>query len=166
MLVTLSCDGSIDFGSKIGVPKKAGWAYWISSDLGKFTSYGRCPDCTNPMAPELAAIAKGMHFIRNHPELSKTTKIIVNTDCLPAISWIATFDRKRKKDKLHKGSLQNLARHHIRDIIRKGYRGLPEVTVEYRHVKAHTKDLSEARKWVNDWLDKKAKEGRFLKLDK
>lgn len=155
--VTLNTDGSLDWGSKQGSPGKAGYAYWISSDIG------RLPDCDNSMGPELAAIAKGIYFIRNHPELKKVTKIIVNTDCEPAISWIASINRSRKKDKKHKGSLQNVARHHILLMIDK-YKGLDPVKVEYRHVKAHTNDLSEARKYVNDWLDKKAKEGRFLKL--
>lgn len=162
MLVTLNTDGSVDYGAKEGVPKKAGWAYWISSDVGRFKNYGKCPDCTNTMGPELAAIAKGIYFIRNHPELSKATKIIVNTDCKPAISWMATIHRRRQRDKKHKGTLHNIARHHILEMTRKGYRDLPEVKVEYRHVMAHTDDLTEARKWVNDWLDKKAKEGRFL----
>ena len=165
MLVTLNCDGSVDWGAKKGNPKKAGWAYWISSDVGRFKAYGRCPDCTNSMGPELAAIAKGIHFIRNHPKLKVATKIIVNTDCEPAISWIKTINRQRSSDKKHKGTLHNVARHHILRMVN-SYKGLDPVKVEYRHVKAHTNDLSEARKWVNDWLDKKAKEGRFLKLEK
>lgn len=164
MLVTLNCDGSLDYGAKIGKPKKAGWAYWISSDVGRFKNYGRCPDCVNSMGPELAAIAKGIHFIRNNPKLNKATKIIINTDCEPAISWMRTIHRKRNSDKKHKGSLHNVARHHIREMVRKGYRDLPEVKLEYRHVKAHTNDISEARKWVNNWLDEKAKLGRFLEL--
>jgi ribonuclease HI len=167
MLVTLNCDGSIDFGAMKGNPKKAGWAYWISSDVGKFKSYGRCPDCTNTMAPELAAIAKGIHFIRNHEKLSKATKIIINTDCVPAINWVATFNRiPRKSDKQHNGTLQNIARFHIVQMVKEGYNGLPEVLTEYRHVKAHTGELSASRTWVNNWLDEKAKEGRFLKLNR
>lgn len=159
--VTLNCDGSLDFTQQ-GNFVKAGWAYWISSDIGKFKSYGRCPDCDNPMGPELAAIAKGVYFIRNHPELSKAKKIIVNTDCEPGINWMRTIHRKRARDKKHKGSLQNVARHHILEMTKKGYKDLPEVKVTYSHVKGHTNNLNEARKWVNDWLDKKAKEGRFL----
>ena len=166
MLITLNTDGSLDWGAKVGNPGKAGYAYWISSDLGRFKKYGRLPNCVNSMGPELAAIAKGLYFIRNHPELSKATKIIVNTDCQPAIDWIASINRSREKDKKHKGTLHNIARHHILEMARKNYRGLPEVKIEYRHVKAHTNELSEARKYVNDWLDKKAKEGRFLKLEK
>lgn len=166
MLVTLNTDGSVDFGATIENPKKAGWAYWISSDVGRFKNYGRCPDCTNTMGPELAAIAKGIHFIRNHSELCKATKIIVNTDCLPAIRWVKSIGRKKKSYKKHKGTLHNVARHHILEMVREGYNNLPEVKVEYRHVKAHTSDLSEARKWVNDWLDTKAKEARYLELKK
>lgn len=161
--ITLNCDGSLDFTQR-GNLVKAGWAYWISSDIGRFTGFGRCPNCDNTMGPELVAIAKGIHFIRNHPELSKTKKIIVNTDCEPGISWMKTINRGRAKDKKHKGSLHNVARHHILEMGREGYKNLPDVKIEYRHVKAHTNNLSEARKWVNDWLDKKAKEGRFLKL--
>lgn len=164
MLVTLNCDGSLDYGAKIGNPGKGGWAYWISSDVGRFKDYGRCPDCVNSMGPELAAIAKGIHYIRNHEKLSKATKIIVNTDCEPAIGWIKSIGRQRDRDKIHKGTLHNIARHHILIMIKEGYKGLPEVKVEYRHVKAHTKDLTEARKWVNNWLDEKAKAGRHLKL--
>lgn len=164
MLVTLNTDGSVDFGAMIGKPKKAGWAYWISSDVGRFKDYGRCPDCVNTMGPELAAIAKGLHFIRNHKDLQKATKIIINTDCKPAISWVKSINRRRPKDKKHKGSLHNIARHHILLMCREGYRGLPEVRLEFRHVKAHSSDLSEARKWVNNWLDEMAKKGRFLEL--
>ena len=47
---------------------------------------------------------------------------------------------------------------------KEGYNNLPKLDVQYRHVKSHTNNLTEARKWVNDWLDKKAKAGRFLKL--
>jgi ribonuclease HI len=167
MLVTLNCDGSIDYGSMAGRPKKAGWAYWISSDLGSFKKYGRCPDCTNTMAPELAAIAKGIHFIRTHDKLSKATKIIINTDCIPAINWIGSFYREpRLSDIKHIGTLQNIARLHIIEMVKEGYNGLPGVLTEYRHVKAHTGDLSASRAWVNNWLDEKAKEGRFLKLNK
>lgn len=161
-LVTLNTDGSLDYGAKTGKPKKAGWAYWISSDVGRFKNYGRCPACDNTMGPELAAIAKGIYFIRNHPELSKATKIIVNTDCLPAIGWMNTINKRRESYRKHKGKLQNVARHHILDMTRKGYKNLPSVEIEYRHVKAHTDDISEARKWVNNWLDEKAKLGRFL----
>lgn len=162
-LVTLNTDGSLDYGAKTGKPKKAGWAYWISSDIGRFKNYGRCPDCDNTMGPELAAIAKGIYFIRNHPELSKCTRLIVNTDCQPAIDWMKSIGRSRDRDKKHKGSLQNVARHHILEMTRAGYKGLPEITIEYRFVKGHTSDLTEARKWVNNWLDEKAKLGRFLK---
>jgi len=163
MLITLNTDGSLDWGAKEGNPGKAGYAYWISSNIGRFKKYGRLPNCDNSMGPELAAIAKGIYFIRNHPELKNTTKIIVNTDCEPAIYFV-NYEGKNAKNKRHKGKLQNIARHHIRRMIRKGYNDLHKVKVEYRHVKAHTKDLSEARKYVNDWLDKKAKEGRSLKL--
>ncbi len=168
MLVTLNTDGSLDWGAKEGSPGKAGYAYWISSDIGKFKKYGRLPDCINSMGPELAAIAKGLYFIRNHSELSKATKIIVNTDCEPGINWIKNINdyKYQKRHKKHRGTLHNIARHHILEMARKGYRGLPEVELEYRHVKAHTNELSEARKYVNDWLDKKAKQGRFLKLEK
>lgn len=163
MLITLNTDGSLDWGAKKGNPKKAGYAYWISCDVGTFKKYGKLPNCDNPMGPELAAIAKGLYFIRNHPELKCVTKVIVNTDCEPAISWIKSINRQRDRDKKHKGSLQNIARHHILNIVRKGYNDLPELKVQYRHVKAHTTNLSEARKWVNNWLDEKAKLARFLK---
>lgn len=166
MLVTLNCDGSIDWGAKKGRKKKAGWAYWIASDVGRFKDFGRCPDCTNSMGPELVAIAKGIHFIRNHSELRKATKIIVNTDCMPGINWMTKpwKERSHEQRRKHRSTLHNIARHHIIQMISEGYGGLPKVDVEYRHVMAHTNDLSEARKWVNDWLDKKAKEGRFMKL--
>jgi len=163
--VTLNTDGSLDWGSKQGSPGKAGYAYWISSDIGRFKKYGRLPDCDNSMGPELAAIAKGIYFIRNHPELKKVTKIIVNIDCQPAIDWVKSVNSRKKSHKKHKGSLQNIARHHILLMMREGYNNLHKVTIEYRHVKAHTNDLSEARKYVNDWLDKKAKAGRFIKLN-
>lgn len=164
MLVTLNTDGSLEYGAKIGKPKRGGWAFWISSDAGRFKRYGRTPDATNTMGPELVAIAKGIHFIRNHEYLKEATKIIINTDCEPAINWVSSIHRNRESDKKHKGSLHNVARHHILRMIKRGYNNLPEVKIEFRHVKAHTKDLSEARKWVNNWLDKKAKEGRKMKL--
>ena len=47
-------------------------------------------------------------------------------------------------------------------MIREGYKGLHEVKIEFRHVKAHTSDLSEARVWVNNWLDEHANKGRLL----
>lgn len=168
MLVTLNCDGSLDYGAKLGSPKKAGWAYWISSDVGRFKNYGRSPDCTNTMGIELIAVAKGIYFIRNHEKLSKATKIIVNTDCTPAIHWmVKPMDtRPLCQIKKHKGTLQDIARKEIIKMIKQGYKGLNKVEIEYRHVKAHTDNLSEARKWVNNWLDEKAKAGRFLKLKK
>lgn len=158
MLVTLNTDGSLGEGNK------AGYAYWISSNEGRFKSYGRPPNCDNAMAPELVAIAKGLHFIRNHPELKKATKVIINTDCVPAIRWIKSINIHKKKHRKHKGSLQNVARHHIWKICKKEYNGLPTLKTEYRHVKAHTSDLSKPRSWVNDWLDKKAKEARSLEI--
>jgi ribonuclease HI len=158
--VTLNTDGSLE-ECKTGVFVKGGYAFWISSDVGRFTSYGKCPDSDNSMGPELVAIAKGIHFIRNHPKLKFVEKIIVNTDCVPGIDWIKN-NKKGKPNCIHKGKLQNVARHHIFDMIRKGYKGLNKVEIEFRHVKAHTNNLSNPRSFVNNWLDIHAKIGKKL----
>ena len=161
MLVTLNTDGSLDYPEQ-GVLVKGGWAYWISSDVGRFKLWGKCPPSDNSMGPELAAIAKGVARIRNCPKLNITTKIIVNTDCVPAINWVKSINKRRSNYKKHKGSLQNIARHHILRMVKEGYNGLHEVKLEFRHVKAHTDDLSTPRSWVNNWLDEHANKGRLL----
>ena len=58
--------------------------------------------------------------------------------------------------------MQNIARHHILRMVKEGYNGLHEVKLEFRHVKAHTDDLSTPRSWVNNWLDEHANKGRLL----
>lgn len=167
MNATLNCDGSLSMNMRN--PKKnrrGGYAFWLSCDIGKFKIYGRTPDCNNPMAPELIAIAKGIHFIRRHKELQGITNLLVQTDCLPAINWIVKpiEDRPKEQLKKHKGSLQNKVRQYIMDMKKEGYYGLPEMTLNFKHVPSHSGDLSESRRWVNDWLDKKAKSARYLKV--
>ena len=93
MLITLNTDGSLDYGTRDN--RKAGWAYWISSNMGRFKAYGKCPNCNNTMAPELVAIAKGIYFIRNNKDLSKCTKLIVNTDCQAGIDWIDSINNHK-----------------------------------------------------------------------
>lgn len=142
MLITLTTDGSY-----CHMRQKSGYAFWVSSSAGRFQRYGSLK-AKNPTEAELMAIANGLHFCRTHPELKDATKIVLNIDCIGYKNLIEGKKTRR---------WYNYRR--IIGVISK-YRGVyngKKCEVELRWVQAHTNDLSESRKYVNNWVDCKAK---------
>lgn len=142
MNVTINTDASWKEGA-------SGYAFWISTPVGKFKRWGRMQedacDCT---AAEIMAIANALHFTSKHPKLKgRVNKVIINTDSTFGINYI---ERGKGKVKGWNKS-KNLCR-----------RLLKNFKWEMRDIKAHSKDLSESRIWVNDWCDKYSKMGRKM----
>ena len=143
MLLTLTCDGSYCRFSKLG-----GYAFWISSDAGAFKNYGSLPDCKNSCEAEMMALGNALHYCRTHPQLKSCTKIIVNMDRIDVQHILQGKGKKFKRNDRYK------------DIAKKVNRYFVGLDIEFRHVKAHTKDLSKPRAYVNDWVDKMAVKAR------
>jgi len=45
-----------------------------------------------------------------------------------------------------------------------GVKGKKKKIHEFRHVKAHVKQIEDARTWVNDWCDTEAKKQLWIKI--
>lgn len=142
MLVTLNSDASY-----IHQTKEAGYAFWISSDVGRFKKYGKLKNAVNSTTSEVMSIINGLHFCRTHPQLKHCTKIVINTDCMYAIH-LGTCNKK-----LSSKSARQL-RGRLQEYLGK-FRG-HKCEIEFRHVKAHV-EITDSRSYVNDWLDQMAK---------
>jgi ribonuclease HI len=145
MIVTINTDASWCPKTRDG-----GYCFWISSPWGRFKKHGKLR--LKPMdstAAEIMAMVNALYFLSKHKDLKTCSKIIFNTDCTFGINYI-----ERGKGKVEQWNYPVKRFKEIRSKLK--------ADLEFRDIKAHTQDLSEARMWVNDYCDKKAKEGRKL----
>ncbi|MCB1712422.1 MAG: ribonuclease H-like domain-containing protein [Candidatus Riesia sp.] len=153
MLVTLNADGS--FYPETG---KAGYAFWVSSNAGVFTSWGKLAEAGSSEEAEMMAVINGLHYVRNHKKLQSITKIIINSDC-DLIRTIMEEPEKTLRKTAEKTKRRRwLTKHLIK--YTNWYKG-KHVACEFRHVKAH-KGTGTPRKYVNNWCDRHAKKGAKL----
>lgn len=92
MKVNVITDGSYKDG-------KAGYAFWVSSPVGRFKKYGRLKDAKNSTEAEMQAIANALHYIRNKKELWGISNIIIQTDCQSTIQMVSESHKHVKGKK-------------------------------------------------------------------
>ena len=135
----------------------AGYAFWITFGKKDYKRWGKLKECKCITRGELMAIANGLHFIRNHPDLRLCTQVIINTDSLQSVKGIKkqvwTNKRKRKTKELRS----------IRGVVEKylgTYNGR-RCNYDLNHIPAHT-DNTDTESIINKWCDKHAKLGAKL----
>lgn len=153
MLVTVNTDASFNIEHGVG-----GYAFWIISDDFSMKMGGVFKDlCENASDAEIKAIINALQKVANTSQ-TEITRIIVNTDCQPAIDCFNHgLKGKNKKGKQYWKSLKKKLHQTIAKIPGK------QIKVEFRHVKAHN-GTPDKRSYVNDWCDKTAK--HFMKRAK
>lgn len=126
--------------------RRGAWAYWIRGDNFHVRKSGMFPqELHSSFIAELLAFEKALQEINAivPKEYRGATRLHVNSDSTFVIHTLeGTVRSKSSKNRMVIKAIQ----HAVKD-----YKIVP------RHVKAHTEDLSEARKWINDWCDKAAK---------
>ena len=129
----------------------AGYAFWISCDVGRFKKWGKISaKCNDPTYAELFCIANAIHYTVFHPELKgKITKIHINTDSQRSINIL---ERPSKFYNRHKTIMKAVK------YIRKITKGI-EIRLE--HVRSHT-GADDKRSYCNSWCDEKSKLGAKL----
>jgi ribonuclease HI len=160
MLVTINTDAS--FHHKY---KKGAFAFWIVSDRGKWAHCGPLKgECANPTLAELMCIINSLYVLFLKTDWKNINKIIINTDSLNSIMVLendrAGIAKYGLHDKYYATYRQRL-KHLKKKYSATGYKGI----IEFRHVKSHS-GTEEARKWVNDWCDRNAKEQLWKLLHK
>ena len=148
-MVTINTDAS--FYHEDG---RAGYAFWISSDVGRFKKWGKLnTDCKkDPTYAEFFCIANAIHYTMLHPELKgKITKLHINTDSQKCINFFNS-PSKCYTSRKHKP-------------MRKAYRYIKKLTknvdIKWQHVYSHTNN-DDKRSFVNNWCDQMAKQGANL----
>lgn len=131
--VTLNSDASFMPNTSAG-----GYAVWIKYRGTKITKSGRLTSCKNSLDAELMSILNGLTIINRYIEKGwEVEKIIINTDCLGAVSKL----NKSEHDDDIINTYKELDLHDI---------------IDFRHVKGHS-HTNTKRNWVNDWCDKEAR---------
>lgn len=137
MTVTLFVDASFFHETRSGA-----WAFYAISQVDRLTYAGRFQQPIKDSShAELAAIASALHVILPHRVCAGARKILVQTDCVAAISWI---DQAR-------------CDHHPL-VVAQIYADLAKygVELETRHIKAHV-GVEEPRTYCHDWCDREAR---------
>lgn len=155
MNLTINCDASFSNKHNIGT-----YAFWIVSDLGRITGAGPLrKKCRDSNDAEMKCILNAIATVCNDPVLMMKVKIIhVNTDSMNSISVFT-----RDKQKLNRYGLKKYDHLYHKYLIMR--RELAGKEIHFAHVKAHV-DTSTKRSYVNDWLDKAAKEQMGILLSK
>ena len=154
MLCTINTDASFSPNHKIG-----GYAFWAVSNAFKITKSGAFKKpVTDPTDAEIKCIINALMTVLHG--CTGITKVTINTDSMNAIH-VLTNDKdaqRRFTGGYKKGANYRAAYHKV-------LRGSKSVvTIEFRHVKAHTGD-SAARSWVNNWCDVEAKKAKWNKIN-
>lgn len=144
MIVTINTDASYSPQHKIGA-----YAFWIVCNQGKIMRSGPLKEAKNSTDAETKCIANALYCLLNS-DFTGITKLIINSDSKPS------FDKIKKNSSDSVGKLCSEYITQIREKhVNKKLHG--KCFHQFRHVKAHS-GIGNARKWVNDWCDKKAKE--------
>ncbi len=148
MIVTVTTDAAFHTKHKVGA-----YAFWITSDLGRLKAHGVLKKTKSSCDSEIQCILNALHYMGKAVVDRNISRIIINTDSMNAIHVF-----EGNKDAIKRYRLKWAE--HYKHIFQK----LVSVPVELRHVKAH-KSTSDARSYVNDWCDKKAKESLWKKIN-
>lgn len=162
MILTINTDASYHPKTKA-----ASYAMWLVSDQGRLTYSKRFNqvmiDCHHA---EMAAIVNALHMATNSGkyDFNQFHKIVINTDSAMVMRIFASMvpaGSKRSKP-LKNFPVQYIeCRNKFFDLMRyHGFRMNSNTkTFEFRKVKAHV-EITDKRTYVNDWLDKAAKQAR------
>lgn len=155
MLVTINTDASYHHAHKVGA-----YAFWIVCNEGRFTHAGALRNKINrPEEAEFMCIINALHVL-GLLGYKNISKVIINTDCLNVIHLLQNNKSAVSKYNLKFGKPLVAKFNKVRSSNK-----LSKIPVELRHVKAHT-TTDTSRAWVNDYLDKKAKEMLWLQINK
>lgn len=152
MIVTINTDASYSFEHK-----KAAFAFWITSNLGRIQYSGVIQrEVDSSVQAELMAIINAVHTLAKM-RYDNVTSIIINSDSLHSLEALHDFYSKTKRKKTSK--LKDLVEHFFTCLNNSSLKG---VKLSFRHVKAHS-DTDSKRTWVNEWCDLEAK--RWLRIE-
>lgn len=156
MNVTINSDASFSNRYQIGT-----YAFWIVSNLGRIKMSGQLHKlCKDSNEAEIKCILNAIHYVCNDLALlTQSTRIIINTDSLNAIHVLSNDKVNMKRYHLHKKYV------HLYTFYLKLKNKLLGKEIYFSHVKAHH-DTDTKRSFVNDWLDKSAKQQMGLLIDK
>ena len=145
MNVTITTDASFYHVGKVG-----GFAFQIKSNDGLIKEWGALQgNLSNPTEAELKSLLNALFILQQKDY--KITTLTINTDCKFIAdsmfnikdSWKPVTKKLVKKFKSYLSQLEY-------------------ETLNIKHVKAHTGDLTNKVNWVNDWCDKKSRKGSKL----
>lgn len=141
MNVTINTDASFCHRTK-----SAGYAVWISSNIGRIKYSGILKECKCSSEAEQQAIANALFLLRkSYLNNGNILRIYLNSDCIPALNMVV------KKG----GNKAGRYAYNQAKLILSGKVGGMSNFIK-RHVKAHT-NAKDARSWVNNWCDSEAK---------
>lgn len=125
------------------ISKKSGFAFYIVCNSFKIQKSGNFnTGIDDSLMAETKCIGNAIATTLGRKDLPQVKNIIINTDCLSAVS------------KINNSSEEYCVK--IRELIEKLKTRTNCVTFKFKHVKAHS-NKNDARSWVNDWCDKEAK---------
>jgi ribonuclease HI len=122
----------------------AGYAFWISTESGRYKKHGVLKDAKNSIEAEMHAVANALHFLFTNPPTHGMTfdKIWINSDCTTVL------------DRVEKGAEDTKAEQFIQMKIALLLDDCGDLIC--RHVKAHQHKRT-PRNFVNFWCDCYAK---------
>lgn len=122
MNVTLVVDASYCPDTRV-----SGYGFWVVSDKGGFPGQGHMKRLfSNPTLSEMAAIANSLYRCIKYAQFESGDKVLIQTDCIPAID---AFNYSRICR--HKDELEILA--YFNKLVREY-----NLVVKFMHVKGHT----------------------------
>jgi ribonuclease HI len=140
MWITINTDASFLPNHKVG-----GYAVWISTSLEKIKiAYPFKGRLSSSNDAEFKAIINALYLIKRYNW--KLTGIVINTDSLNTIDVINGKQTTRDKDIHFNLNLYNQVIEELK--VKK---------VVLKHIRSHHNTKTPAY-WVNDWLDKQAKQ--------
>lgn len=145
MILTINTDASFSSDYKIAVG-----AYWIVYKGHRLKGTCELKSAQNSTEAECKTIGNALWIVLKN-DLCDLERIVVNTDCLTFKKWSDGGVKCNTNKHPYFNDIKN-----IKKLLKKKY-SLTNKWFDVRHVKAHAKDLSAPRSYVNDWLDKSAK---------
>jgi ribonuclease HI len=138
--LTINTDASFHPQYKIG-----GYAFYIICDLFKIEKSGKFKNILKSSTDaEMKCFGNAISTILSQKELPKIKNIILNTDCLSAVSCL-TIKKKKTIIELE-----------IVDLIEDLKLKTNCQNFQFKHVKSHN-GIADSRSWINNKLDKECK---------
>lgn len=133
--ITINTDASYNHWKNVG-----GWAIWIAAPTYRIKMSGvfeKSQPATSFLA-EAYALANALYILQQKEKNNNRFTLVINTDCKGLITNI----QSAKKPK---------------EIVRHIRKQLEPYNYTMRHIKAHTRNLSTPRSYINNWCDQQAK---------